>query len=386
MSTLDELLIILGVIYLLEALVWLPHGGVAIARFLGRSRIRDASSLSVNPRGGFAVTSPLPFDDAIVTAQWPVSISPHGLFAYVATTLGGPDRAEQTEKYFTWKDVQRVTRDEKAILVNGQTFATCATVAQARFVARSLRRLSAIPAKKREPAIEQMLDRAFDRARLAPRLARFDARVRDLRVFGSLLFLLVFVAVPVLSRTVGLLPRLPYLAAAFALLLVVILARFTIVHRRYYPRRRADFWRQLLTMTVAPTYAMRAADMLAHEIAARHHPLTIAAIRCPPEVFRDFAGRVLRDTEHPIEPVCAATDADALATERWLRKRVGQRILTLVTQMGLNPPDLRRPHSAPGDALGSTPSGDAAYFCARCHAQFTDPAATCTVCHIPVVA
>src|SRR5213594_3807342 len=122
MTDLELLFLVLAVIYLWECACWLRRGSVVFMTWFGRRwRLAHPAGLLGNQRGGFVVATPLPpLGTMFVGNQFPLSLSPEAMLAYVATTLNPGNRPEQTTKLFRFEDARSIEVRRKKLFVNGE--------------------------------------------------------------------------------------------------------------------------------------------------------------------------------------------------------------------------------------------------------------------------
>src|SRR3954447_2009772 len=104
MTDLQLLFVVLAVIYFWECACWLPRGSVAFLTWFGR-RWRQAhpAGLLGNQRGGFVIAPPLPpLGSLLVANQFPLSLSPDGVLAYVAPTVNPGGRPPQSGAFIAF--------------------------------------------------------------------------------------------------------------------------------------------------------------------------------------------------------------------------------------------------------------------------------------------
>src|SRR5947207_2248378 len=100
MSDLELLFLVLVFIYGLECACWLRSGSVAFLTWFGRRwRAVHPGAIVGNQRGGFIFAPPLPpLGTLLAGSQFPLSLSPETVLAYVAPSVNPGGRPVQTEK------------------------------------------------------------------------------------------------------------------------------------------------------------------------------------------------------------------------------------------------------------------------------------------------
>lgn len=374
MSPVLELLIILAVIYAIDCFLWLPVGSAAIRTWLG-GRVSPGwpSALLNNGRRGLVALSPLPFDLAARSSPLPVSISPRGVYAYTALTLDPSGRSPQSRLRLLFDaEMPPVRAVDDRVLAGDRELAAVGSPAVAQHTARLIRRVAAAPVDERGAIVERALRRSLDPERVRRRWGRFLSRARRLRAWCSALFTLLFVVIPVLDRTVGLYRWWIVLIPAYFWLLVVTVRLFCRLHARCYPRNRRERRSKGFLLSIAPTYAIRGADLVAHDIVATFHPLAVTRALAGEAAFRELARRAVRDARRPIAPVSPDDGPEAREIEAWFRELSAKLLDERVRAEGVDPPSLITPPPRLEDA--------AVAYCPRCEEQFGSLEDRCETC------
>ena len=205
MGDLPGLLLVVAVIYGLECLVWVRLGGVGFSRFWGnRWQIRHPGSLASNRRGGFLLAWPFPpLGTFFIARQFPISLSPEGLFSYVSACLNPVGRPPQTEEFIQWSEVRAIRADAKDVLVNDRVFFKAGSHVFARHLSAVLRRVHTAAQNNRPAVIQEILAETLDNRQVTARLAEFKKRSKPLRVLANVLFAYLFVLAPLLGWQYG---------------------------------------------------------------------------------------------------------------------------------------------------------------------------------------
>ncbi len=374
MSDVEQLLLILGGIYLSECLVWVRLGAVLVASAAGwRYAVRHPLWLAGRGVGGLCPVSVLPFGAAVIGEQWPCSVSPQGVSAGVTQTINpsGPPTATH-DRYVAFDQIASVQAANKDLLINHTLFVQAATRGMARGLASLLKRLKDAQEANREAIIEEALNQATNAPALRRRWRDARASLIGLRVACAALFSEVFIALPAAYRWLALEDYAWWWVLGFAATLGTVIGLYRRLHRRLYPHDRHERRWQSLLMVVAPTVAMRAAHSMTREIAAGYHALTVVEALCPPAVFRGLARQVLLDAHHPIGSDSATHDPQTQQAQQWFHARLCASLERFVTDRGYNLPQLLAPPTADSAAAKA--------YCARCGSQFTSTDARCVSC------
>ena len=374
MSDVQLLFLVLAVLYGWECACWVRRGSVGFVTWLGRNwRAAHPGALFGNQRGGFVLAPPLPPLGTFFTAnQFPLSLSPGGVLAFVATSVNPGWRPTQTGRFVPFRDLHDVRVAGRRIRVNGGTLMTAASPGFARHLADQLRRLARLTAPERETAIRELVRLSLDAAAVKRRWQEFQKQSRPVRWLVNALFVHIFVLAPLLIWYLGL--KLSWPALLIVLLgLTVTTAVFAHrMHRKFYPQAEDERFTHTLIIALSPATAIRALDLLSRPLFEGFHPLTLAKTLLPKSDFQSFARRVLLDLRHPCLPVCPGDDPASAAAELHARTTLQQEVEQFLGRHDLRVDDLCRP-PAPTDAACRA-------YCPRCGAQFTTAPGTCADC------
>jgi hypothetical protein len=374
MTDAEFLYLVVACFYLAEGACWARSGMFVFSCQLGGRRQRRANlrwALLRNPEGGLLLGNLTPWGQASICQQWPLSLSPQGVYAFVSQAFGTDGRPRHSERFIGYEDIQRVESQGLDLLVNGVTFARLAVPSFARLLAQTIRRLAAMPEGERGPAIEAALARHLDAAGVQERLEQFHRLSADLQLTCSLLFFLVLLLPPLLVGVGSDFPLGALFACYFGLALLAIL-QFREAHRVLYPEETLDRWKHMLMMLVSPADVMHARDKLARPLLGDFSPLAVARIVGVPADFQDFAGDIWRDLEYPLLPACPAVDAGPRETEAWFRQQIRAQLGQFLAGAGVKLDELLKP---PAPDAASSRS-----YCPRCLGQYVLASGTCADC------
>lgn len=374
MSDVQWLFVVLAALYGWECTGWLRWGAVALTSWSGRRwTLRHPGALAGNQRGGLVLAPPLPpLGTQFVASQYPLSLSPEGVLAFVATYPHPGPRIAAGGAFFRWADVRKVKAHGKKLRVNGTLFLTAASPGVARQLRNDLQQLAQQTAAERTESIHQILKRTFDAQAAAVRRDDFRHRSRPVRWLANLLVLYVFAVIPAAIWHFGFLRTWLGLLLGLLTLTLTTATLFYRAHRKLYPDAEDERFTHTLTIALAPSSAMRAHDALSRPLLENLHPLTAAQGLLGDDAFREFAQAVWRDVRHPALPNCPSNDPAAIATEQFFREAQRQALEGFLKVHRLNPHELCR-------APQPTEAASRAY-CPRCETQFATPDARCADC------
>jgi len=374
MSDVQLLFVVLAALYGWECLCWLRRGGVAMIRGLGgRWHAQHPGTLAGNHSGGFVLAQPLPPLGALLVAnQIPLSLSPQGVLAFVATTVNPGGRPTQGGRFVKWSDVREILTRGRKILVNGERFVVVATPGLARHLASELKRLTTLQSSERAAAVVTLLQSTLDAEAIAARRAAWQPLALPLCRLANVLVIYALAFAPAAVWSFGLLLSWWWLLPGLLALTMTTAILFARAHRALYPEATDERFMHTLTIALAPTSAMRAHDALSRGLLETFHPLAVARELLDLRTFTGFAGGILRDLRHPALPWSPSEPSDALATERFHRETLLAAVETFLTRHGHPLEQWGRP-PAPNDSASRS-------YCPRCEAQFTSVQSRCTDC------
>jgi hypothetical protein len=374
MSDIEALFAFLVGMYLIECLGWAPRDVVLFRSPLRRGwRILTGSSFHGHDRGGLFMLNPVPaLGSAVQSQQWPVSISPTGVYAWVAQVFNPGGRHFQSERFHRFDAIQHVEAVGRELLINREPFARMASEPFAAELAAWIRELRQTPAAERSARIDAMLENATRTDDIRARVERWQQLGGSLYFLCNLLFVVFFVIAPIMVWRVGLTNCWVSLLLSIVLLMILIIYRFARAHRALYPEDRPGRWTHIATMAFFPPAAIRAHDALSRRLLVTYHPLAIARILCSAESFREFASATLRDLQWPVPPACPSDDPEHSRTEAFFRIRLQHALERVIRESDIDPADLLLPPAREEE--------DGRSYCPRCLCQFLIEEGTCESC------
>jgi hypothetical protein len=374
MSDLQILFLALALLYGWECACWLPRGSVAFLNCWGRWwRLKHPGTLLGNLRGGFIFLCPLPPLGTFLTAhQFPLSLSPDGVRAFVATSVNPGWRPPQTERFLRFDEIRTVEAKAKRVCLNGEVLLKVPSRGYAEELARRLGQLGRLPIEQRAAVSKEIHQASFDTNAIQQRWQNFQQKAGTVRWLANLLFAYLFGLAPVAIWYFGLKLCWPELLAGLLALTITTAVLFGRTHKALYPQADDERFTHFLTITLSPLAAIRACDLLSRPLLESFHPLVISHVFCSKEVFRDYARRVLLDIRHPCLPLCSAGETDPQSTELHGRAMLQLAVEGFLRQIGINPDQLTHPPKPTDEACKS--------YCPRCEAQFTTVAGSCPDC------
>jgi hypothetical protein len=373
MSDRQYLLLVLVLLYLSECVQWVRRGGVVFRRALGPWTARAEADLVRNDRGDLHWTWPLPmFGEFFVAHGPPFSIGPEGVLNFTAPSLHPGGRPLVVPRWIAWSDIKTLEARGKTLRVNGEVFWISDSGTEPRRLLRLLDELRRVPPDKREAAIRERIDTAFDRPALRARRTAVETATGGLRSACLILWLAVFGVAPVAVWRWGWLPPLLVIVPMLLGLMIGITVWMRRISARLSPEAEDERFKYSMVFSLSPAAAIRAVDVCRRPVLEPFHPLAVGAELLTRDDWAAFAAGAWRDLQFPRRPECPLDDPRAMATEKWFRDRLRERFRALAADFKLDPAAWERPPAStdPTHRL----------YCARCQAQFTASATQCADC------
>ena len=374
MSDLQVLFLVLLIVYGWECACWLNRGSVAFRSWLGkRWRAVHPGALLGNQQGGFVFAHPLPPLGTLLTGtQFPLSLSPQAVLAYVATSVNPAGRPGQSGACFSWNAIRSVEARGKRVLVNGESIFKAPTPRLACRVAQALRQTKELTEMEREKLLRKELSAGFDASRISQEWREFKSHTRNLRLVANILFFYLFAFSPFFIWHFGLRNTWPFLVAVLIALTWSIALFFRREHKRLFPEAEEERFTHFIIILLSPVTAIRAADVLSRALLEMYHPLAVAKSICSTEQFEGLARAYWREVMFPALPVCPKEERLAVETELYARALLKEALEGFLHESGIDPTKLIQPPKPIDPTCLS--------YCPRCLAQFTTEEGNCADC------
>jgi hypothetical protein len=367
----QQLLGILGLIYLSECIRWVRRGGVVFNR-APDLRVWRKSPFLNNPRGDIHVGWPLPpFGEFVVARGLPFSLDSDGLVTATTANLHPDGPAPQPILPLTWEECGRITVDGEQLLRDHKVFWLADTAAEAARLGSLLRTAAALPASQRDAWLETTAKDQFDVPTIRSRWESSQAAVKPLRLVGSALWTLMFLLLPLAVWQWGWTPPLWIGIPALFLGSFWIARRLHQLHAQWFPEARDDRFRLVLLAALSPVTAIRSAEVLMRPRFEEFHPAAVAMALLPRDRADAFCAQLWRELRHPRLPLPVSTEVGNRRLGRWHDRLLGA-LREAAIANGSNPDRWEAPP-------GKTDSAHAR-FCPRCHSQSTAAASLCSEC------
>jgi hypothetical protein len=374
MTELQLLFLIFTLIYLWECVCWINRGSVGFLTWFGRRwRIAHPASLVGNQSGGFILAHPFPpLGSVLIGNQYPLSISPDAVLAYVATCVNPGARPAQSAKLFKFEDIRKAEAIGKKVRVNGELLLKVSSPIYATHVAEQLNELAKLAPAKREAALKEMARDRFDAKAIGKQWEKFREESINVRTLTNWLFIYLFIFVPALIWRFGFHMTWPSLLVGLLGFTLATAIFFRRAHKIFYPAAEDDRFTHFLTILLSPATTIRAHDTLSRPLFEPFHPLAIAKVFCKEHEFRAYAATILREIRHPALPLCPNNAPAAQEAERFSRTLLEETVEEFLKKNNVSLKKLLRPPE-PSDPTCIS-------YCSRCLAQFTTLSGKCDDC------
>ncbi len=362
-----HLLILLAALYVYECAQWAPLGAAGFRAWWPR-RWRQVSPWRAGPgwrRGALLGLPWPPLLPPLVCEPLPLQLGPRGL----SIKRSGGELC-----FITWEQVGEVAVRERELLLGGELVARLTTRRLTLLLARALRELADLEPVARPARLRAMLEARWDDEPCRPRLRAFLRRSLPLLACQNLLWLSVFVGLPLLVWT----PLTVYwpqvaLTALAAWLACGVLFRLTLGRLDWLEREAWPDGMHRFLALASPISSMRSSDLLARELLGDLEPLAVAAALLPADRFGELARSALLDLEDRQAASTAAGEPSAAEDTAWVAVELRGRIERLLSRRGLSAEKLLAPPRPEDDRVRA--------WCPRCRGQYLRgercPAAGC---------
>lgn len=344
--------------YLYECCTWTPASASAcFRRPLRRSwRAASGAELPGNESGGFAFADPLRLSGNYVqSADWPIAVSPEGI------CIDSPEAAQ----FWTFESIRKISAEEKKVRVNGEVAFRASSEALARELVDHLSSTKELTPVRRAEAIRASIGDTFDTEMLESTWSGFLKSSVALTRLAALPLVWLAGVTPIAMFLFGPLATWPYLLGGLFLSSLTVAVEFARVHRKELPDV-SDRWLHVVSMTLFPIAAIRAADRISKELLAEFNPAAVAGVFCD----EADAEANLRRTGFDLDrPVTSSTDPQVTRCREWYYAQKRSAFKGLLKSLGRDP-------------FAPPPPLDAAMhvYCPRCHAQFGEGVDRCSDC------
>ncbi|MGH9602646.1 MAG: hypothetical protein ACRD24_09695 [Terriglobales bacterium] len=375
MSELEGLFLVLFGVYLLHSMVWVEPESVVFRQTLRRfySLAREGLPLPAVRRKGVFVQPLPPLGGALVCPPYPLMVSPEGASAFRLSGPPSESLGATMPPYLRFEEMTRIDLAENTIRIAGKDFVASAAPGLAHHAALLLAEVHRQTPKQRAMVIEKALASRFDLRRIEKRLEQYRDASPPVRRTSNLLFLALWVAVPMLAWKPGLLVAWPLMLVLVLPLLVITARRLWIAHKHLHPEQGEQRWRIVLTAALSPLSAMRANDELLHPLLVEFDPVAVARSVCAEKPFRDLASQSVRSLRFPTPGELPEEESEHFRVREWFAASQLAALERFLSAEGLDPNTLLAPERESGRCLS---------YCPRCWGQYVAASGTCGGCGI----
>ncbi len=356
MSSIDGLLLLLAVVYLVECAAWVTRDAVPFRQgLLGRWRHAPPSEWGGHDRNAFVFSGPLPPLPPLILCQpWPIAFADEGVSPLPPAE----------PRLLPWQALRELRIDGRLLLAGGARVAEFLSPLVAHQVGGLLERLAALPPNERGQELRSAIRESLDAEGARRRLAAYRAASGFLAVSANLLAAVCFALVPATFHVPFLAERWLWVLLWAVLLWALVVFDFARAHRALHPEQRRR--RHVLIMALSPLAALRARDVVAREALALFHPLAAARALLDEARFAAFARKALAEARFPLRA------AEPRPTEESWRALFADEIERFLRHEGFDPDALLAPPPREGP--------ESLAYCERCRAQYTLREGTCHAC------
>ncbi|MDA1165415.1 MAG: hypothetical protein O3B13_20145 [Planctomycetota bacterium] len=362
LSDTELILLIIGVIYLSECLLWLPDQAVAFSAAFGRLKPAWRPAFLQRIDSHAEILSLVPWSRSVIAADWPIAVSPDGLCILSGSKSG---------TFISFDELKSVEADQRTLRLNRIATKFAASDGAA-YVAKLLQELRSLPADQRSDVLNVAVESSFSLADVSRRLENVERATSNLRIVSLFLFLWVFVHGSVLYYTVephpGMLTR--YLTPLGILWLTGIVL-FAFAQRRLLTNSSTEQISRIATMCFSPAGVMRASSAITREAFSAFNPAAVAAVVMWSSSFRATVCERLRHLQHPSEADFPVASDEFKMARDWFRNQHLTALMKMLAEMSIAPEDLLK---------SPIRDNDARTWCPRCLNQYTLESGTCHDC------
>lgn len=373
----QQVLLVLAVLYVVECAWWLRGAGVRLfgAPFAAWSDVPPEVPEADAWR--LAFSNPLPWVAAFSGEPFPFPFAADSVLIPVVD----PRTGNETFRMLQFGSIERISTADRQILIDGQIVGHFSSEAFAAVTASRLERIHSASAEERAGVADAVLAEMHDVAGAADRLSEWLAATAGVRVCGGLLAITALGLGPLVWAFRAALPAsvpLGFFAGAVGLWLCTAVLSLSIPSR-VLVAGHATLGHRLIAF-LSPATAMRLHDVLGRDVMVRFAPLVIALVNSKGGRADAVASSHLRAAIHPTHlPAIDARDAAlgerAARVLAWFHERTAWHTLQAVKAAGRDPCDLLAV-VAPEPGVRS--------YCPRCVRTYLQAEGRCGVCDLPL--
>jgi len=345
---------------------------VAFVSFTGKYwQIFLSNKYFGNDKGGFSIANPLPpLGTVFFCSLLPVSFSNTHICSQISQTLINDIKIEKDAKLIKYDEIKSVSVIDKDVFINWEMFVKCCASTQAIFIKDILLKLILLKDEQLENEIKIIIQETFDIETAKQKIEAYNSKSYMLRACCNLLFIYIFLIVPLLIYFYGTIKLFVSLLIIMYLLSISVSVIFYSIHKIFYPTEKGERMVDVVKMVIFPPTAIRAHDFISLNLLINYHPLTVAKILCDTINFSCFSKNVLIDLKYSL--VNNFENEQTTLINKWHKHNLRKHVDAFLYN---NNVDVRNLLAAP---LQENPSCKS--YCPRCEAQYTLQQGSCSTC------
>lgn len=378
-SDVEQILIVVVVLYVLELIVWARGNSYVISSQFGSYRLRTERSVLSNDRGRLYFSGPFPWDATLIVQPIPVSMDAHAISNVVIAAAGWNERPVVVPQGLDYEEAKRLRVENYHLLDGEKTFCSLASAMTAKRLLARLQRASQSDDQTRSKLITEQVANQFSVTEVLDRIAAWGRATTMLSIVGTLLFGWVFVIGTVLALEWIVVTEDPMITLVGFLVVMFVLwwtcAFMTYrAHKQLFPTLGSERAMQTFVAMVSPVAAMRGRDHMARHLFEGVHPLPVLYALNAPQTT-NFAAVAARDAAYPLP--LAPEFADDLSEEAFeaianYHRTYRESLDACIKTIGLTHHELLSPPKAADSQTLA--------YCQRCHHEFDSAEAYCHAC------
>ena len=224
------LLLLIAFLWLGESVLWLRHDSEAIVRtWKGMAPARRAAANRGNLSSSLIWASTVPAGYDFLCGEWPGGLLNRD-YLYTLDRGSALETATDWERH-DWRTITSVEQWSNTITLNGSREIQFGTVTLAREIRRIILSCQSAPPEDRSHVIDDAMRRAFDDDAIEVEWKRFRRFTRLPSILSGILFMVVFVVLPVLAIWIGASNVGIEMVGVVLLLDLLVACAFAVAHR-----------------------------------------------------------------------------------------------------------------------------------------------------------
>lgn len=378
-----HLYLVLIVLYFWESLLRITSRELLLWRgwsgWLNPIHDRASDSLYRTSRGSYIPGGLFPpFGESFILPLPLIACCNMGIIGNSGFTISKRRTLSVRIPYMGWDDFQSIASVDGSLKINGNTFLSKLSEKSSTILEQRLLKLARLSPENRITEIENEVSLMRDLQMLEEarkRLSRFRMWSIPLRLIGSLLFLYLFVGLPIMLYLTSI--ERTWLSLLILLISLALIQSmiYALAHSRLYPETPWNGIGEAMLMILSPPLAIRAVDHLSSPLFSDTPFFIALRVLLPVSSMRNFLLTLQRDLLYPVADDSENPEVQSCLREtrsRWMEliQKLSMDLGFHIPEEALNPPERR--------------SIDKSY-CPRCHHTYVISEGVCNDCRIPLV-